>query len=287
MKKTELLELPIYDTPDIDVFDLQDWNVANQNLENTIASIVGGDNVVNIVNQEVVDARKGKTTLLEKINEMDLKDESNIKLINDVKTVAETNKTDITTVKGDITQITSKVTNLEGLKNNGGAINGVLEINEALIIKDDTQLESRLKLKSSSGNLRVVKYDIQTPQLEDEMFSVTYGRDGGSKTLNFGSSLKDNNGYTQLPNGMMLQWGVFNSTLESRFKNISMNFPVSFNGGVKVFINCDWLSGTSSTANMQCNASSLTNSGFIATFKADDSTFAASGFSAEYFAIGY
>ena len=34
MKKTANLELPIYDNPETDVFDLEDWNIANQNLDN-------------------------------------------------------------------------------------------------------------------------------------------------------------------------------------------------------------------------------------------------------------
>lgn len=226
MKKTELLELPIYDTPDVDIFDLEDWNVANQNLENTIASIVGGNNVVDIVNQEVVEARKGKATLLEKINEMDSKDEENANALSLANQSIEGNKTEIGSIKTDISNVKNKVTELEDLKNTGGEINGELTVGTSIIIKDDTQSESRIKLKSSSGNLRVVKYNTSTPQIEDEMFSVTYGKDGGAKTFNLGDSLKATNGYTYLPNGFILQWGTV--TLPASTGTNTFSLPITF-----------------------------------------------------------
>lgn len=72
MQKTEFLELPIYDTPDIDVFDLQDWNIANQNLDNTFKQIVSNGEQVEIVNTEIVGARKGLPSLKDKIDIIDL-----------------------------------------------------------------------------------------------------------------------------------------------------------------------------------------------------------------------
>ena len=94
-------------------------------------------------------------------------------------------------------------------------------------------------------------------------------------------------GYSKLPNGLLIQWGTLSSTLEARFKNVDIVFPKMFSGGVKVFLNCDWLSGTTSPANMQCNSANLTNSKFTATFKVDDTMFATNQFSAQWFAIGY
>jgi len=70
MKKTANLKLPIYDNPEVDVFDLEDWNIANQNLDNAFGALVEGDKL-DIINSEVVDARKGKLTLKEKIDEID------------------------------------------------------------------------------------------------------------------------------------------------------------------------------------------------------------------------
>ena len=94
-------------------------------------------------------------------------------------------------------------------------------------------------------------------------------------------------GYVRLPNGLLIQWGSFNTFLENRFKNVEIKFPKVFPGNNKVFLNCDWLSGTTSPANVQCNAAYLTNNGFTATFKVDDDMFANNQLSAEWFAIGY
>lgn len=219
MIKTELLELPIYDTPDTDVFDLQDWNIANMNIENAIKDIVGGEGTVNVVNQEVVDARKGKETLLEKIDEMDLADLTNTEAI-------ETVKERVNVTEGDITTLKDKVTGLSNFKENGGEMNGELTVDTSMTIKDDTLPETRIKLKSSAGNLRVVRYDIQTPHLQDELFSVTYARDGDTKSFNFGNYEKDTNGYTYLPNGFIIQWGTV--TLPATTGTSTFNLPTRF-----------------------------------------------------------
>jgi hypothetical protein len=70
MKKTANLELPIYDNPETDVFDLEDWNIANQNLDNAFSALVEGG-TLDIINSEVIDARKGKVDLKTKIDEID------------------------------------------------------------------------------------------------------------------------------------------------------------------------------------------------------------------------
>lgn len=73
MKKTELLNLPIYDSPDVDVFDLQDWNTANQNIEQAYEEMHSfKEEMIKVdANAELVDARKGKENLGEKISEID------------------------------------------------------------------------------------------------------------------------------------------------------------------------------------------------------------------------
>lgn len=75
MQKTKNLELPIYDNPDLDVFDLQDWNLANQNIDIAYEEMANFKQDLAKVdaNSEIVEARKGKETLGEKIDELDKK----------------------------------------------------------------------------------------------------------------------------------------------------------------------------------------------------------------------
>lgn len=73
MQRTEHLNLPIYNTPDVDIFDLQDWNEANEVLDGAYKDIVNFREELPKVNAnaEIVEARKGKLKLADKITEMD------------------------------------------------------------------------------------------------------------------------------------------------------------------------------------------------------------------------
>lgn len=101
----------------------------------------------------------------------------------------------------------------------------------------------------------------------------------------------DTAGFKKIPGldgkDLILQWGNTSGTLSGKFLNKSITYPTPFLVGGKVFVNCDWLSGTSSTANMKAMATNGTASGFVASFKNDDSMFDNAGFSATWFAVGY
>lgn len=73
MQKTKNLELPIYDNPELDVFDLEDWNLANQNIDIAYEEMANFKQDLAKVdaNSEIIEARKGKETLGDKIDEID------------------------------------------------------------------------------------------------------------------------------------------------------------------------------------------------------------------------
>lgn len=73
MQKTKNLELPIYDNPELDVFDLEDWNLANQNIDIAYEEMASfKQDLAKIdANSEIIEARKGKETLGDKIDEID------------------------------------------------------------------------------------------------------------------------------------------------------------------------------------------------------------------------
>lgn len=73
MKKTPNLNLPIYNEPLTDVFNLEDWNNANNSLDGAYKEIIDFKNNIPFVNAdaEIVEARKGKQNLGEKISELD------------------------------------------------------------------------------------------------------------------------------------------------------------------------------------------------------------------------
>lgn len=80
MIRTPNLDLPIYDKPDIDVFDMQEWNGANETIDGAYKEIVDfRENIPKVnANAEVIEARKGEATLKSKIDKID----SSLVLIN-------------------------------------------------------------------------------------------------------------------------------------------------------------------------------------------------------------
>lgn len=106
MQKTKNLELPIYDNPELDVFDLEDWNLANQNIDVAYEEMANfKQDLAKIdANSEIIEARKGKTTLGDKIDEIDSQLEQKAK---QVDLVIERNRID------NIVAVKDSVDNLE------------------------------------------------------------------------------------------------------------------------------------------------------------------------------
>lgn len=144
MKKTELLNLPIYDSPDVDVFDLQDWNTANQNIEQAYEEMHSfKEEMIKVdANAELVDARKGKENLGEKISEIDSQLEQ---------------KTDKNTTQNLQTQVNNLVLGAVGDGNNAEVIQARGEygvLNDRLNTFENTKIEfDNLFVKGSLNNL--------------------------------------------------------------------------------------------------------------------------------------
>lgn len=74
MKRTTNLNLPIYDNPDSDIFDIQEWNHANNLIDGMYKEFKDiSKEVVSLnANAEIIVARKGENTLGDKISKIDL-----------------------------------------------------------------------------------------------------------------------------------------------------------------------------------------------------------------------
>ena len=75
MKYTDNLNLPIYDNPDVDVFDMQEWNGANESIDGAYEQIMMFKEEIPNTNAtaEVIEARRGEITLAKKIEKIDKK----------------------------------------------------------------------------------------------------------------------------------------------------------------------------------------------------------------------
>ena len=73
MNRTPNLNLPIYNAPETDVFDLQDWNEANQSIDGAYSEIVSFREEIPKTNAsaEVIEARFGEEKLSNKIKKID------------------------------------------------------------------------------------------------------------------------------------------------------------------------------------------------------------------------
>lgn len=103
MKKTNKLKLPIYNTPDVDVFKLDDWNVANESLEKTYTEVLKFKEEIPKVNAnaEIIEARDGEVSLGTKMKiisshlaDVIEKNTENNGQINSIKNEIEINKAD-------------------------------------------------------------------------------------------------------------------------------------------------------------------------------------------------
>lgn len=72
MIRTPNLDLPIYDKPEEDVFDLQEWNGANTSIDGAYKEIIDFRTEIPKVNAnaELVEARMGEATLGAKIGKV-------------------------------------------------------------------------------------------------------------------------------------------------------------------------------------------------------------------------
>lgn len=72
MQKTSILQLPVYNTPSVDTFNIADVNTAHGNLEAMAEGLVGNKDYITIVNQEVENARGGKVNIATRLDDSDM-----------------------------------------------------------------------------------------------------------------------------------------------------------------------------------------------------------------------
>ena len=74
MLRTPNLNLPIYNDPDNDVFDIQEWNDANGSIDVAYEQLKNIKDEIITTNPiaEVIEARKGEESLGVKINKIDV-----------------------------------------------------------------------------------------------------------------------------------------------------------------------------------------------------------------------
>lgn len=120
----------------------------------------------------------------------------------------------------------TKIQDWENYKANGGEVGGASSFKGNVEIRDELDEEIIYKMTGKSGKLSLGRYSKSYPDTVDELFSISYGKDGGSKSFNIGAVSKETNGYTTLPNGLILQWGTV--TLPANTGTNTFHLPMTF-----------------------------------------------------------
>lgn len=146
---------------------------------------------------------------------------------------------------GNINDISAKANDWENFKENGGEINGNLKLNAgALTARGIASIDSELGLTSKDkkiwfGELAASGGEIAFRPQKADIGTINLGWKGFEfKDLWLEGHSKTANGYSKLPNGLIMQWG--NITLSgSGHQGVAktdsvINFPIQFPGGLFV-----------------------------------------------------
>lgn len=166
MKHTENLNLPIYDNPEVDVFDMQEWNSANQNIDFAYKQIIDiKDSMVEAnPTAELIEARGGEKTLNVRVTKIETKAN---KAESDLVTANEK----ITEIKNSLTSIpvngnTNKLQFKSGLKGSLPTLN----VSEPMVCTDTKELY----VGTNSGNLKLVsETELNALKTKHDNFEIT------------------------------------------------------------------------------------------------------------------
>lgn len=212
MRNTPNYNLPQFDGTD--KFDKDVLNDAYLKLDEAINDLQETFNLgagdAGLLSKEVVEARKGKAKLVDKITELEGKDAG-----------------------------------FNNFKANGGTIGGDIELNNAKLLNEtyDIVLQAKkgknLKLETlrsdgvptslifiPEGGVEGTFYDCIRPS-QDRGGKIDLGHSNNTfKDIYLSGLQKAENGWTKLPNGLILQWGTVKNTTTGNGVNI--NFPTTF-----------------------------------------------------------
>ena len=250
------------------VATLKELQKVDQRVSEIIASNGGG-----VKDNEIIDAREGEICLGDKIR----------KISSTLDTKA--NKSEVAKVK--------EIANTwETFKNNGGDIGGAINfplsskinnITKPITITNNT-MYYRENVTNNNGFSHISRFEDDS--LGDKVnqngieFRKNYGETSGSfrpmvdNALDLGSSnykwkniylsgvSKSKNGYTKLPNGLIMQWGTWvkTATETSSSYTYTINFPTSFPSTCLMVVPYASAFSTKGNYHPQCCASVMSDS---------------------------
>lgn len=144
-------------------------------------------------------------------------------------------------------------------KNNGGDIGGVITVNDKVNSKYVVSTDQYLRLFTNANDgliidevsKRIIPQTDNKYKLGDSSRNFT--------DLHLTGVSKATNGYTKLPNGMIMQWGKLVGSVQT----VQITLPTSFKVGCVPIVVCSALS--TSPSNSNTSVSSVTTSGFTLT----------------------
>ena len=175
-------------------------------------------------------------------------------------------------------------------KNTGGSVGGSINANDKISLNgDEISFRSKKHNRGLVFNDKVTTiYDwVRNRHIfrvdETNSMSTVYAND-----FYFGQYSKNTNGYTKLPNGLLLQWGFISNNISSGKSNTTVTYPIEFpNKVVSIVANVSSLdsSSTGIVSRTHCWTYSVSRAKFNLNVNNIDGY--GSYFDANWIAIGY